>query len=379
MVYYNEFDPKKAAWLRQLMRRDLIAPGIVDERSIANVKPDDLAGFTQCHFFAGIGVWSYALRLAGWPDDQQCWTGSCPCTPFSAAGKHKGFADERHLWPAWFRLIEACQPVVTFGEQVSNKDGLAWFDAVLADMDKTGYTVGASDLCSPSVGAPNIRQRLYFVGLADVSPSERWSGRKENNTGRGIVEVGGSLCAGWLADSDGTGPLCSAHGRVHASADGSAARVLKPERLRELGWLGGAESNGRTRREDTGDGGRRERASGHAGAVDGMEQSFESRLQGHSGHGNNGSEPGRNGAGQERSVTSPGATNGFWAGSNWVLTRAIRVGDSPSLRPVESGSFPLASGSTARVGRLRGYGDAINAQVARYWIESVIDYLQEEE
>ena len=57
---------------------------------------DDIAGYTQCHFFAGIGIWSYALRLAGWPDDRQVWTGSCPCQPFSAAGKGEAFNDERH-------------------------------------------------------------------------------------------------------------------------------------------------------------------------------------------------------------------------------------------------------------------------------------------
>lgn len=104
-AYYNENDPYAAAWLRNLIAADLIAPGDVDERSIVDVRADDLAGYRQCHFFAGIGVWSYAPRLAGWPDDREVWTGSCPCQPFSTAGKRAGFADERHLWPAWYRLI----------------------------------------------------------------------------------------------------------------------------------------------------------------------------------------------------------------------------------------------------------------------------------
>ncbi|WP_429497311.1 DNA cytosine methyltransferase [Robbsia andropogonis] len=111
-AYYNEIDPYAAAWLRNLIEAGHIAPGMVDERSIEDVRPDDVRGFTQCHFFAGIGVWSYALRRAGWPDDRPVWTGSCPCQPFSAAGKGSGFADERHLWPAFHHLIRECRPAL---------------------------------------------------------------------------------------------------------------------------------------------------------------------------------------------------------------------------------------------------------------------------
>ena len=166
-AYYNEIDPFAAAWLKELIRAGHIAPGEVDTRSIEDVRADDLRGFTQCHFFAGIGVWSYALRCAGWPDDRPVWTGSCPCQPFSAAGKRGGTADERHLWPAWFHLIEICRPPAVFGEQVASKDGLAWLDLVHADLEGSGYAVGAVDLCAAGFGAPHIRQRLYFVGVSE--------------------------------------------------------------------------------------------------------------------------------------------------------------------------------------------------------------------
>src|SRR5690349_1126169 len=143
-AYYNEHDPNAAAWLRELIARGLIADGTVDERSIADVGPGDLRGFTQCHFFAGIGVWSYALRCAGWSDATPVWTGSCPCQSFSASGKREGFDDPRHLWPAWFRLIRECQPNVCFGEQVASNDGLAWFDVVSSDLEAEGYAIGAA-------------------------------------------------------------------------------------------------------------------------------------------------------------------------------------------------------------------------------------------
>lgn len=161
--YYNEIDPYAAQWLRNLIAAGHIAPGDVDERSIIEVQLDDLKGYAQCHFFAGVGVWSYALRLAGWPDDRPCWTGSCPCQPFSAGGLGKGIEDERHLWPDWFRLIGEQRPDPCFGEQIASRDGLAWLDFVCADLEGAGYAVGAINTNAAAYEAPHERQRLYFV------------------------------------------------------------------------------------------------------------------------------------------------------------------------------------------------------------------------
>jgi DNA (cytosine-5)-methyltransferase 1 len=170
---YNEIDPKAAAWLRELQRRGLIASGTVDETSITDLHPEQLKGITRAHFFAGIGGWDYALRLAGWPDDRPVWTGSCPCQPFSSAGKGKGAADERHLWPAWFRLIRECRPAIIFGEQVASAIGHGWLDGVCADLESEGYAVGSAVLGAHSVGAPHIRQRLWWVADSGSSTSER--------------------------------------------------------------------------------------------------------------------------------------------------------------------------------------------------------------
>ncbi len=161
--YYNEIDAYAAQWLRNLITAGHIAPGDVDERSIVDVRPDDLAGYIQCHFFAGIGVWSHSLRQAGWPDDRPVWTGSCPCQPFSSAsGRNDRRQDDRYLWPQGGGLIAECAPRTIFGEQVASAGD--WFDEVCNDLEAMGYAVGASIFPAVAVGCDHARSRLYFVG-----------------------------------------------------------------------------------------------------------------------------------------------------------------------------------------------------------------------
>jgi len=202
-AYYNEIEPYAAQWLRNLIAAGHIAPGDVDERSIEDVCPDDLKPYTQCHFFAGIGVWSRALRLAGWPDDRPVWTGSCPCQPFSGAGKGGGFADERHLWPAFHHLISQRRPPTVFGEQVASKDGLAWLDLVQADLEGSDYATTSVDLCAAGIGAPHIRQRLYWV--ANAKSGGRSIRRNAVVPRQGGYPDGTSDTSGSMADADNPG------------------------------------------------------------------------------------------------------------------------------------------------------------------------------
>lgn len=173
-AYYNEHDKFAAAWLRELIKAKLIADGDVDERDIQEVKGSDLDGYTQVHFFAGIGGWSYALRLAGWPDDRPVWTGSCPCQPFSSAGKRKGEADARHLWPEMLRLISERSPAICFGEQVASDDGCQWLAGVFADLEELEYRVAGADLCAAGEGAPHIRQRIFWMANASIERLPRY-------------------------------------------------------------------------------------------------------------------------------------------------------------------------------------------------------------
>lgn len=219
MNYYNEFDPKAAAWIRQLIADGLIPPGDVDIRSITEIKPDELKNYTQCHFFAGIAGWAFAIQLAGWPADEPVWTGSCPCQPFSAAGKGLGTQDERDLWPVFAELIRACRPPVVLGEQVASASvlgkagkrheaeaGKVWWDGVSGDLEAMGYTTGAGDIPAAGVGAPHIRQRLFWVAYADgqrpngIDPLLREDGRQRED-GDSTEAAGSCEVGGWMEDS----------------------------------------------------------------------------------------------------------------------------------------------------------------------------------
>jgi DNA (cytosine-5)-methyltransferase 1 len=273
---------------------------VVDERSICDVDSADLADFTQCHFFAGIGVWSLALRRAGWPDDRPVWTGSCPCQPFSAAGKRDGFSDERHLWPHLSRLIAQRRPAVVFGEQVASRDGLEWLDLVQADLEGADYASAAVDICAAGVGAPHIRQRLY-----------------------------------WVADASGLQPKQFARERAKPSETKSGRPSSELARRGDIGGLADTESQRKAANELRRDSGERQQLEG-AGAR------------------RNSCDDGRDVAQQP----AAGPTNGHWRDADWLHCR------DGKWRPVEPGTFPLAHGATARVGRLRAYGNAIVPQVA---------------
>ena len=364
--YYNEIDKHAAAWLRELVKAGHIADGIVDERDIQDVLPSDLAGFTQCHFFAGIGVWSYALRKAGWPDDRPVWTGSCPCQPFSSAGKGSAFADERHLWPAFHHLIKECRPPVVFGEQVAGSAINPWVDLVHADLEAVGYAFGCVPFPSASVGAPHIRDRIYWVAdssgarldqrqrVAGIPGRKIGADARQTAVGNGVCSVVG------MADSDDDGPL-----------DGVNSTPRRPAKAASEHCCAVGVGNSAIQS--------RERI---AGSVLGAQAPVDSQGV-VDGSLNLGSEHAGSGMGER-----PGPTNGFWRDADWLGCR------DGKWRPVEPGTFPLVDGAAARVVRggsdglpidsdktgearvmrLRGYGNSINAVAAKAFIEAFMGY-----
>jgi len=376
VTYYNEFDGYAGQWLRNLCAAGHLPVGVIDERDIREVQPSDLPD-GHAHFFAGIGGWPLALRLAGWPDDLPVWTGSCPCQPFSIAGRGKGAADKRHLWPEWLRLIRECRPLVVVGEQVASPAGRAWLAAVRDDLEALGYAVGGADLCAAGVGAPHIRQRLYWVAVrhgAGLEVLREQQARKKQPTAeRGFATGGVGHPDGIrFAQCEHTGDVespageQSEHGRQVVSegpvSPGSVGGLVQSD--------GAGPQPGRGGRETAGHGSAAEPASptdgagdpsGAGGGVDARAVSCAQDL----------------GSGTRVQAwrvpdefIPPGATGGTWADADWWLCRDGKI------RPAQRRTFPLAAGVPGRVGKLRAYGNAIVPELAATFVRAVMDCLQ---
>lgn len=322
--YYNEFDKGAAAWLRELINAKLIPFGYVDERSITEVTASDVQGFTQCHFFAGIGGWSLALQLAGVPANTRLWTGSPPCQPFSTAGKQLGQFDPRHLAPVFLNLVSKCRPPVLFGEQVAAAIGKSWMCDLQTHLEGEDYAVGFAVLPACGVGAPHKRDRLFFGAKLLVHPDDKHISSTRHNTGTSNFS-GTSEASDSMADTNNARP----QGRKGMSerTDKQPAGAGSVE-----GWLANATSE----HDNQQHGSANER---------GRENYSEQTWVG-------------------GSIDPTNSHHDFWSDADWLGCR------DGKFRPVEPGTFPLANGIPARVGRLRGYGNAIVPQVAAEFVKA---------
>ena len=322
---YNENEPFAIQWLEQLQERNLIPEGKIDGRSITDIRPEDCD--RTSHFFAGIGGWAYALQLAGWNPARDVWTGSCPCQPFSIAGKNSEFADaiedKRNLWPIWLRLIAEYRPATIFGEQTSSKLGREWLSGVRADLEALGYAVGAADLCAASVNAPHRRQRLYWVAHTRHGGDRGRDGLRDteaepiDQTGTDAQSGQGREDQGWLGTldvlTDGSSEYAG-HDSVHG--------LVNP--------LRGGASNPDTEAKQGSDG-QDFRVSGQTGLSD------------------------------------------FW--DDYDIAQCRAIDGTVQYRRVEPGLQPLVDGipSRLRTGLIKGYGNAIVPQLAATFIRSFLE------
>jgi DNA (cytosine-5)-methyltransferase 1 len=336
IAYYNEIDPYCAAWLHNLMDAGHIAPGVIDTRSIEDVRPDELSGYTQCHFFAGLGGWAYALDLAGWPRDRPVWTGSCPCQPFSAAGKGHGFADERHLWPVWQHLIAQRRPPVVFGEQVTK--ATQWIGLVCGDLEAMDYAVGFNHIEAASKGADHLRDRCWFV--ADTCGT----GLAQRERERGVLSEVGCESQGQDATNDGRA-LGHAYGII--GGQGCALDGRRDQGSSALPGSGLSSAVGRSvmaYADQLGASEGRQQRSGQLGGIGGDPQTRHGWIIGHDG--------------KARRV-EPG-----------IRLLAHGVSGRMALVRTDEQTGAEISHWYSRIGALRGLGNAIDSRPAQAFIES---------
>ncbi len=94
-------------------------------------------------------------------------TGGYPCQPFSLAGKRKGTADDRHLWPEMLRVITQARPAWVVCENVVGHITMG-LDEVLLDLEAEGYAARAFVVPACGVDASHKRERAWVVGYSEV-------------------------------------------------------------------------------------------------------------------------------------------------------------------------------------------------------------------
>ena len=149
------------------------------------------AGLSSPVMFCDIEPWSRKILAQHWPDvpiaedvkelandarrlvpDCDILTAGYPCQPFSVAGKQKGTADDRHIWPYIRAIIAQKRPTWCVFENVYGHVALG-LDQVLADLEAEGYTTRPFVIPACSVGAPHRRDRVWIVGHTEDNGCDR--------------------------------------------------------------------------------------------------------------------------------------------------------------------------------------------------------------
>ncbi len=168
-------------------------------------------------WFPGLHVFEGDVRVfpaSDWKGRVDIIHAGFPCQPHSVAGKRKGHADDRNLWPEVVRVVGEIRPPLVFLENVPGIISNGFVGFVLNDLADLRYDARWTLLGADQVGATHRRDRWFCLANATSYFEPRGGGawtRGEGPTNDGW----------WKTEPD--------VGRV---ADGVASRV---DRLKALG------------------------------------------------------------------------------------------------------------------------------------------------
>lgn len=174
-------------------------------------------------------------------------TGGFPCQPFSLAGKRKGAADDRYLWPAMLDIIRQVRPTWIIGENVigiasmvlpgtvtkvedettlqeeehrviETEEQRFVIDSICEDLEQAGYSVQPLVIPACSIGAPHKRDRVLFVARLNEA------GTASDTSCLGRYDGGGNRQGGYLSN--------------HLDRDATQSEPQRTGRQRGIGQVG---------------------------------------------------------------------------------------------------------------------------------------------
>lgn len=224
-------------------------------RNVYQVEADEFCRRVLAHHFPQTRQYGKIQDFDGFTPVVDVISGGFPCQPFSNAGKRRGDADDRHLWPEMLRVIRAARPKWVVGENVRAfadwSSGLV-LESVFSDLESEGFEVGAFIVPAAGCGAPHRRERVFIVAHAERSGSRPDAGRGAAAAGEvrrettralpGSYERGGNAALADARSGRGTfgefpsfSPICRGDDGLSEGLDGVTFSRWRTETLKAYG------------------------------------------------------------------------------------------------------------------------------------------------
>ena len=238
---FYHYSPESAAFDLGLERAGM--------RCVGQVEIEPFCQKVLAKHWPDVWRWNDVKTLTGETVRQHCETvdllcGGVPCQPASVAGKRKGAADHRWLWPDFLRLVSEVNPVWVLAENPRgvfsiDVEGVQFSEWIAREFAARGYELLPVELAAENVGAPHRRERIFFLGrrLDDAGRKRleaRWTGSEQTAIGEVLNDQPERASAADLAHANGNeSERRGRSGNVACASRASEGNSEERERLRD--------------------------------------------------------------------------------------------------------------------------------------------------